>query len=296
MSKKEKEKNSPLPTCGIIMPISEIENCSEEHWTELLDIYKSVAEGAGFKAELVSRSSEVDIIHKRIVQNVYLSDIILCDVSCKNPNVMFELGLRIAFDKIVVIVKDDVTDYLFDTSPIEHLEYPRSLRHGKIEKFKEDLQDKLTSTYKHNKEKGENTSPYMESFGAMKLASIPQKEVEQTEFILTKLDELQKSVSNLSGRATRTISQFKTSNSGSLFQSDKVFSAIKIMDDLWPVFLARMNLVPSMITRSQVKANDFFDFVQSYPKTIDLSIDGNTLHNLVIDFINGKLPPSRHFH
>jgi hypothetical protein len=49
---------------------------------------------------------------------------------------MLELGMRLAFDKPAVIVKDDKTDYSFDTSSIEHLAYPRDLRFSKIKSFK----------------------------------------------------------------------------------------------------------------------------------------------------------------
>jgi hypothetical protein len=35
--------------------------------------------------------------------------------------------MRLAFDRPTIIVKDDLTTYSFDTSPIEHLEYPRDL-------------------------------------------------------------------------------------------------------------------------------------------------------------------------
>jgi hypothetical protein len=54
-------------------------------------------------------------------------------VSGKNPNVMFELGIRLAFDKATIIIKDDKTDYSFDTSVIQHIPYPRDLRHNQIE-------------------------------------------------------------------------------------------------------------------------------------------------------------------
>ena len=58
------------------------------------------------------------MIHKTIVQNLYLNPIVVCDVSGKNANVMFELGLRLAFDKPTIIIKDDKTDYSFDTSVV----------------------------------------------------------------------------------------------------------------------------------------------------------------------------------
>jgi hypothetical protein len=62
---------------------------------------------------------------------------VIGDVSCKNPNVMFELGMRLAFDKPTIIIKDDQTSYSFDISPIQNLEYPRDLRFNKIIDFKE---------------------------------------------------------------------------------------------------------------------------------------------------------------
>jgi hypothetical protein len=60
---------------------------------------------------------------------------------------MFELGMRLAFDKPTIIVKDNKTTYSFDTSPIEHLSYPRDLRFSKIVEFKEKLSDKIKATH-----------------------------------------------------------------------------------------------------------------------------------------------------
>ena len=114
-------------TCGIVMPISEIDGCAESHWGDVLDILTESTEEADFSANLVSNADDVGIIHKRIIQNLYDNPIVVCDVSGKNPNVMFELGLRLAFDKPTIIVKDDKTTYSFDTSAIEHIEYPRDL-------------------------------------------------------------------------------------------------------------------------------------------------------------------------
>ncbi|WP_353118770.1 hypothetical protein [Myroides odoratus] len=55
------------------------------------------------------------------MNNIYNDEIVVCDVSSKNPNVMFELGLRLAFDKPTIIIKDEKTGYSFDTGVIEHL-------------------------------------------------------------------------------------------------------------------------------------------------------------------------------
>lgn len=88
MEDKQNDKNK----CGIIMPISAIDNCSEQHWIDVKNILIDTIQSAGFEANLVSNADDVGIIQKRIIQNIYDNPIIVCDVSGKNPNVMFELG------------------------------------------------------------------------------------------------------------------------------------------------------------------------------------------------------------
>lgn len=111
--------------CGVVMPISAIDGLSEAHWADVLGMISEAASKAGFIANLVSNADDVGVIQKRIIQNLYDNAIVVCDVSGKNPNVMFELGMRLAFNKPTIIVKDDKTSYSFDTSPIEHVSYPR---------------------------------------------------------------------------------------------------------------------------------------------------------------------------
>lgn len=107
------------------MPISSIDDCPESHWSEVRTILFEAIESSGFEPNMVSDSDDVGVIQKRIIQNIHDNPIVVCDVSCKNPNVMFELGMRLTFDKPTIIVKDDCTSYNFDTSIIEHIDYPR---------------------------------------------------------------------------------------------------------------------------------------------------------------------------
>lgn len=177
------------PVCGIVMPISPMEDCTAQHWSDVKDIISDAILSAGYEPRLVSTAAEVDIIQKRIIQNLYQNPVVVCDVSCKNANVMFELGLRLAFDKPTIVIKDDKTGYSFDTSPIEHLEYPRSLRHGTINKFKQDLIDKIKATAKA-KEDNPDFSPFLKSFGPFKAASIETREVPAQEIILDMMQSI----------------------------------------------------------------------------------------------------------
>jgi hypothetical protein len=93
------------------MPISAIDDCPEAHWEEVREIVQVAADMAGFDAQLVSAADYSGIILKEIIQNLYENPILVCDVSARNPNVMFELGVRLAFDKPTILIKDDKTSY-----------------------------------------------------------------------------------------------------------------------------------------------------------------------------------------
>src|SRR5688572_2541033 len=108
-ARKAKQSNTERPKCGIVMPMSAIDGCNEAHWADVRHIIGQSIEKAGFDARLVSDADEVTIIQSTIVQNLSQFPIVVCDVSGKNSNVMFELGLRLAFDKPVVVIKDDKT-------------------------------------------------------------------------------------------------------------------------------------------------------------------------------------------
>jgi hypothetical protein len=172
--------------CGIVMPISAIDGCAESHWADVLEILTEAIEDAGFDANLVSNADDSGIIHKRIIQNLYDNPIVVCDVSGKNPNVMFELGLRLAFDKPTVIVKDEKTSYAFDTSAIEHLEYPRDLRFSRIVEFKQKLAEKIAATHKKATSDPAYTT-FLKHFGEFKVAKLDKKEVSGQEYILEEL-------------------------------------------------------------------------------------------------------------
>jgi hypothetical protein len=192
-SKQIKEK------CGIIMPISSIDGCSEQHWTDVKDILTEAIISSGFDANLVSNAADVGIIQKTIIQNIYDNPIVICDVSGKNPNVMFELGMRLAFDKPTIIVIDDKTSYSFDTSPIEHLSYPRDLRFNKIVDFKRDLSEKIIATVKRSKE-DKNFSTFLKHFGRFTVAKLDTTEVSKEEFIIEELREMKFTMQRLMQR------------------------------------------------------------------------------------------------
>lgn len=206
-SKTESQPTNKTPkkTCGIIMPISSQPGCSADHWVDVRTIIEEsifMIEEFKFEARIVSDADDVGVIQKRIVQNIYTSDIVICDVSCKNANVMFELGMRLAFDKPTVIIKDDQTDYSFDTGVIEHLTYPRDLRFSKIVQFKKLLSEKVLATYKASLDTKNST--FLKNFGTFHVSTLNQDITSPDRLTLEMLTELQLEFSRLRRDIKRT--------------------------------------------------------------------------------------------
>lgn len=203
MTKKTTHNSAPeetvnsgdTPVCGVIMPIAKTEGYNDGHWNDVYAILSEVAIDAGFYPNLVSFDDDVGIIHKRIVHNIYSNPIVICDISSRNANVMLELGMRLAFDKPTIIVKDNKTPYSFDIAAIEHLEYPSDLRYQLINEFKIKLKKKIIETYKRSNDDPEFTT-FLKHFGTFKVAKLDEREVTGGEYMAAEMRELKELVLN----------------------------------------------------------------------------------------------------
>jgi hypothetical protein len=68
---------------------------------------------AGFNVETANRQGS-DVIQSTIVNELLEADLVIADLTDHNPNVLFELGLRMAGDKPVALIKAVGTGRVFD--------------------------------------------------------------------------------------------------------------------------------------------------------------------------------------
>lgn len=188
--------------CGLVMPISTIDTYTEKHWDNIRDIIEESLSGLGFEVSMVSYSNDSGVIQSRIVQNLFDADIVVCDVSAKNPNVMFELGMRLAFDKPVVIIKDNATSFSFDISVIEHLEYPSDLHYNSIVMFKEKLKNKVIGTIEAASNPEYTT--FLKHFSITKVAKIETREMDSFEFLVKALSEIRGDIVAINNKLSKS--------------------------------------------------------------------------------------------
>ncbi|TNH77531.1 RNA helicase [Aeromonas hydrophila] len=186
------------------MPISKSQGLEPEHWLNVKGIICEALADTEFDVRLVSDSDDVGVIHKSIVQNIYKNDIVICDVSTHNANVMFELGLRLAFDKPTVIIKDDETPFSFDTQVIEHIVYKRSLHYVDIVSFKKKLKDKVLATLEQSRQP--DFSTFLGHFTINHVSKIEERTVSVTDALVERIDQMQNTINMVASQ------QIKQSN------------------------------------------------------------------------------------
>ena len=116
----------------VLMPFSE----------EFKDIYKfgikEAANDIGIKAERVDEQLYTEGMLSRIYSQIEEADIIITDMTGRNPNVFYEVGYAHAKNKLCLHLTQDTTDIPFDLQHQRHIVYG-----GSIESLREQLVENL---------------------------------------------------------------------------------------------------------------------------------------------------------
>ena len=122
-------------TCFVIMPISDQDGYEKGHFTRVYNhLIKPACLNAGFEAIRADDEAKTNYIVIDVIKKIIDSEIVICDLSAKNPNVLYELGIRQAFNKKVVLIKDNKTTRIFDIQGLRTLDYDENLRIDEVQK------------------------------------------------------------------------------------------------------------------------------------------------------------------
>lgn len=134
--------------CFIIMPISDTGGYDNGHFSRVYEhLIKPSIVKAGFNPIRADDKKNTNYIVIDILRMIIEADIVVCDLSAKNANVLYELGIRQAFNKKVLLLKDKLTDRIFDIQGLRYVEYDESLRIDSVKNDIETISTAITETY-----------------------------------------------------------------------------------------------------------------------------------------------------
>jgi len=138
-------------TAFVIMPF--VERDAKHYLGFFAEVLRSLitpaAKEANFTVKTANRQGS-DLIQSTIVNDLIEADLVIADLTEHNPNVMFELGVRMAEDKPVVLIKAQGTGPLFDVdNMLRVFEYSPNLWQTTIEKDLPNLRDFIKGAWEN---------------------------------------------------------------------------------------------------------------------------------------------------
>jgi hypothetical protein len=136
-------------TCFVIMPFREhTKQYPEGFFNEVLrSLIAPAGRTAGFTVTTANRQG-TDVIQSTIVNDLLEADLVVADLSEQNPNVLFELGLRMAYDKPIALIRARGTGAIFDVdNMLRVFDYDPNLWTSTIERDLPKMADHIKASW-----------------------------------------------------------------------------------------------------------------------------------------------------
>lgn len=114
-----------MKKCFVLMPFS-------EKYREVYDeIYKPVCADLGMECWRVDEISRPGSITKDIVEGIMDADVVIADLTSKNPNVFYELGIAHSVGNKTIMVAQTINDVPFDIANYRVIIYEQTISGSK---------------------------------------------------------------------------------------------------------------------------------------------------------------------
>lgn len=132
-TKKTDQESEVIPaktkTCFVMMPIADHPDYEPAHFNRVYQyLIKPACIKAGYQPIRADDNKASNMIMFDILKKIVECDMAICDLSSRNANVFYELGLRQAFNKKTILITDNRLPAPFDISAFRYVPYSHTLR------------------------------------------------------------------------------------------------------------------------------------------------------------------------
>lgn len=137
--------------CFVIMPFRErTDGYAPGFFDEVLrSLIAPAGRNAGFTVETANRQG-TEVIHSTIINDLLDADLVVADLTEHNPNVLFELGMRMAHDKPVALIRAKGTGPVFDVDNMLRVyDYDPNLWASTVDRDLPKIKEHIEMTWKN---------------------------------------------------------------------------------------------------------------------------------------------------
>ncbi|WP_346888326.1 hypothetical protein [Clostridium sp. UBA1056] len=192
-------KEIELKTCFVITPIGDENSSIRRHIDGVINAAIIPALGDDYKIKVAHKFTSPGSINKQVIIEIYNADLVVANLTELNPNVMYELAIRHALKKPVIMIMEKESNKLpFDVATERTIFYKNDFQ-GVL-----DLKDQLIQAEEAIKDNCNLSNPiydalenYMQDEKLIKkIESESSEDVSVLKSILLKIDSLEKSIIN----------------------------------------------------------------------------------------------------
>lgn len=261
--------------CGIIMPIAAMPGYEETHWATVIELIGRAVTRSGMVPAPVWARGSADVLQERIVRNLYEQPYAICDISGQNPNVMLELGIRLAFGKPTIIINDEEVRAPFDIGAIEYVPYGRGLQILQAENFIDRLAGKIDDV--RQAVNANAYKAYIKTFGPIEFGAPGDESIPLGRAVLDQLEELSRAVRRMAPadrveRVQALAEGYSLQDSTALkheiaYRTSRTRLEIRVTVDpaKLELVVAQLMILPNVKAVSRGKPGDVIVSVDSFP-------------------------------
>ncbi|WP_259065260.1 hypothetical protein HDF24_01100 [Mucilaginibacter sp. X4EP1] len=190
---------SELKKCFIITPIGESNSETNRKAFGLINaVMKPILEKYQYEPIAASDISSPGSINKQILIRLYEDELVIANLTGLNPNVMYELAVRHAVKKIVIIMAEKGTKLPFDLVDQRCIFYEDTLHDVEITRAKLDefLSTALTDQA--------ITNPIYDSIKEDTILKTISGNEDPIQYVLARLDKIEKLIFGISQNSTKS--------------------------------------------------------------------------------------------
>lgn len=219
-------------TCFVMMPIADHPDYESGHFNRVYDyLIEPACKAAGFEPSRADKTKASNMIMFDILKKIVECDMAICDLSSKNANVFYELGLRHAFNKKTILITDGIEKAPFDIASFRYVNYTPSLRVDTVKIEIEKIRDMLIDTDK---------APETDVNSIVKLLQIAPAKVEHVE-----LNERESILFNMMNKIQNQLSSLAYSTATHSNMSRPIITEGKttfaMLENRYPELLTELN-------------------------------------------------------
>lgn len=192
-------------TCFVICPIGESDSSSRK-WSDkvLKHIIRPVTEKNGYEAIRADEISEPGMITTQVIQKVIQSELVVADLSERNPNVFYELAVRHAIKKPLIQLINSKEEIPFDIAGTRtiHLDLTDL---DSVEDAKREMNKQIISCEKNSEFIDSPISVSMDLYDLRQSESIEDRSIGE---ILGSVTELRKDIYDGNRKVSEQLSIF----------------------------------------------------------------------------------------